>query len=261
MAGTVTAPPHQFLNLPRLRHEVSSSSLGEKEPPDPTYLTYLPPHLHSKCRCEFNPAHPEKVESKHLLPLALHPPAILLKSVGHSSNALWAFELLRSTQRTQWMLLLLFPFLSRFPGDCSSIRTILYTLRLFIAVYQVNIPGVVLPFSSPLSWEGGLQLHFETMLYTLRLFIRVPGLYTLRYPSLSFPPWKGLQLHFESYAICPPVIRTCTRFRYLVMSFPSISKRLYIGAYLDCKIGSQHSDFAVKCSVRGPGICGTQEFS
>lgn len=59
MAGTVTVPPHQFLNLPLLHHEVSSSSLSEKRTYRP-YLPHLPPHLHSKCRCEFNPAHPER---------------------------------------------------------------------------------------------------------------------------------------------------------------------------------------------------------
>ena len=95
MAGTVTVPPHQFLNLPLLHHEVSSSSLSEKEPTDPTYLTF---HRTCTANADVNSTPLIQKDGIETPASSSSSSAILQISVGHSSNALRAFELLRSTQ-------------------------------------------------------------------------------------------------------------------------------------------------------------------
>jgi hypothetical protein len=183
MAGTVTVPPHQFLNLPLLHHEVSSSSLSEKRTYRP-YLPHLPPHLHSKCRCEFNPAHPERCNRDT---------CFLELFIRYFANIGWPFEQcfasfrapsIDANERNEccYCSSLFSPtfqetaaLLERFyiPSSCSLLvyqfiypalffhfKTIRYTLRVFIRVYQVDIPGDIFPFLSHLLLRGWAAAPF-----------------------------------------------------------------------------------------------------
>ena len=79
-----------------------------------------------------------------------------------------------------------FPFLPLFleRAGYSSISKRCFIPSGYSYVYQVFIPCDILPFLSLL--ERGCSSISKVMLYALRLFVRVPGLDTLRCPSLPF---------------------------------------------------------------------------
>ena len=176
----------------------------------PTLLTSPSTALARQMQMWIQPRSSRKMESRHLLPRARHP---LFCKYRLAIRAMLC-ELSSSfdrRKRTQWMLLLLFPFLSHFPGDYSSIRTILYTLQLFIGVYPVHIPGTYTRHCSshsyPPSFEGGCSSiskwfygpHHRVLKWMYQVYIPGSAL-----PFLSHLLWGSCSSISKRFYVPPP---------------------------------------------------------